>query len=330
MGKGILSLQQEMSLEYSEKSYQEVLKIRQESYWKRMKSFSLFEVIMHWTASLNKHTCRSYRGSFLSLEKIGLLSLDMNLQEFSLLNHNLILDAIKKVSSAKTSWTEGTKQVRAASYISLTRFLNRMTQGIVDIAQPSKQENSRTFFKTREIVKTDAMNSLQTASFLKELKKINARDWLIAQTMLQGGKRSSEVLSLEISQICFQQATISFSQLKNRQTEKRIIITYPQKFMHFLQEYIGQRRGFVFVTRSGKMVGLRQIARTFSQAGLQAAIPFKITPHVLRATAVTEYKRLGCSDSDIMKVTGHATAKMIFAYDKSSREDNASKKMALI
>lgn len=97
MGKGILSLQQEMSLEYSEKSYQEVLKIRQESYWKRMKSFSLFEVIMHWTASLNKHTCRSYRGSFLSLEKIGLLSLDMNLQEFSLLNHNLILDAIKKV-----------------------------------------------------------------------------------------------------------------------------------------------------------------------------------------------------------------------------------------
>lgn len=65
MGKGILSLQQEMSLEYSEKSYQEVLKIRQESYWKRMKSFSLFEVIMHWTASLNKHTCRSYRGSFV-------------------------------------------------------------------------------------------------------------------------------------------------------------------------------------------------------------------------------------------------------------------------
>ena len=148
--------------------------------------------------------------------------------------------------------------------------------------------------------------------------------------MLQGGKRSSEVLSLEINQICFQQATISFSQLKNRQTEKRIIITYPQKFMHSLREYIGLRRGLVFVTSSGKMVGLRQIARTFSQAGLQASIPFKITPHVLRATAVTEYKRLGCSDSDIMKVTGHATAKMIFAYDKSSREDNASKKMALI
>lgn len=174
------------------------------------------------------------------------------------------------------------------------------------------------------------MNQSQTVSFLNELKKINTRDWLIAQTMLQGGKRSSEVLSLEINQICFQQATISFSQLKNRQTEKRIIITYPQKFMHSLREYIGLRRGLVFVTSSGKMVGLRQIARTFSQAGLQASIPFKITPHVLRATAVTEYKRLGCSDSDIMKVTGHATAKMIFAYDKSSREDNASKKMALI
>lgn len=330
MGKGILSLRQEMPLEYSEKSYQEVVRIQQESYWKRMKNFSLFEVIMQWTASLNKHTCRSYRGSLLSLERIGLLSLDMNLQEFSLLNHNIVLDAIKRIPSSKASWTEGTKQVRAASYISLTKFLHRMTQGIVAIAQPSKQENSRTFFKTREIVKTAAMTSPQTSSFLKELEKINSRDWLIAQTMLQGGKRSSEVLSLEISQICFQQATISFSQLKNRQTEKRIIITYPQKFMHSLKEYIGSRKGLVFVTSSGKMVGLRQIARTFSQAGLQASIPFKVTPHVLRATAVTEYKRLGCSDSDIMKVTGHATAKMIFAYDKSSREDNASKKMALI
>lgn len=35
-------------------------------------------------------------------------------------------------------------------------------------------------------------------------------------------------------------------------------------------------------------------------------------------------------DSDIQKVTGHASSAMVNAYDKSSRADNASKKVSLI
>jgi integrase len=61
-----------------------------------------------------------------------------------------------------------------------------------------------------------------------------------------------------------------------------------------------------------------------------AGIPFKITPHVLRASTVTYLKQQGFQDSDIMRVTGHASSEMVYAFDKSTRADNASKKVNLI
>ena len=73
-----------------------------------------------------------------------------------------------------------------------------------------------------------------------------------------------------------------------------------------------------------------QFAMTFAKAGKEAGMPFKITPHVLRASAVTYLKQQGFQDSDIMRVTGHASSEMVYAYDKSARSDNASKKVNLI
>lgn len=311
-------------------SFQKAQQLKMECLWNELKKFTLQEAVIVWLSSLNTHTARSYKGSILALSKIGLLSLNMTLQEFSFINHNIVIDTIKMLPQKIVSWSEGTKQVRAACYISLTKFLNRTTLGVISVAQPSRQESCKTFFKTRDLVKTNAMNYQETALFLEALKKLNYRDWLIAQTILQGAKRVSEVLSLSTKDISIQNGVISFKQKKTRGTETTTIITYPQKFMNALKEYIGNRSGIVFITRNGKHVTLRQVAGSFSRAGEIIKLPFKVTPHVLRATAVTEYKRLGCSDSDIMKVTGHVSSKMIYAYDKSSKFDNASKKVTLI
>lgn len=311
-------------------SHQEAILIKNENIWEKLKNISLLDAICLWTSSLNNHTARSYRGSFFSLEKIGLISLKMSLQEFAMLNHNLILDSIKQIPPKIAAWSEGTKQVRAACYISLTKFLNRVTSGIIPIAYPSKQEANKTFYKIRDLVKTNAMNQEERIAFLEKLKHINHRDWLIAQTLLQGAKRVAEVLSITTNQISFEEGTISFVQVKNKKNSKTTIITYPQRFMQLIKDYLGNRSGLVFITKTGKSIGLKQLAGTFAKAGLQAKIPFKVTPHVLRATAVTEYKRMGCSDSDIMKVTGHSSSKMIYAYDKSIRSENASKKISLI
>lgn len=41
-------------------------------------------------------------------------------------------------------------------------------------------------------------------------------------------------------------------------------------------------------------------------------------------------KQQGFSDSDIQKVTGHASIAMVNAYDKSSRADNPTRKICLV
>lgn len=111
---------------------------------------------------------------------------------------------------------------------------------------------------------------------------------------------------------------------------KSTVISYPQTVMGKLKEYIGERTGTVFITRSGKPVMLTRLAHTFAKAGIEAGIPFKVTPHVLRASTVTYLKQQGFQDSDIMKVTGHASSAMVSSYDKTSQETNATERVQLV
>ena len=79
---------------------------------------------------------------------------------------------------------------------------------------------------------------------------------------------------------------ITFRQSKTRKLQKETVITYSESIMKTLRAYIGERQGHVFVTRSGKLVMINQVAITFAKAGKAAGIPFKVSPHVLRASAV--------------------------------------------
>jgi integrase len=175
-----------------------------------------------------------------------------------------------------------------------------------------------------------AMNLAQWTAFFSALANINARDCLLAKITLQGGKRIREVLSLTTDQIDWKRREITFSQSKTRGVRKETVITYPDSIMKALKEYIGHREGYVFISSRGNPVILNQVANTFAKAGRNAGIPFKVTPHVLRASAVTYLKQQGFRDSDIQKVTGHASSEQVNAYDKTDLSENASKKVNLI
>ncbi|MCB1116277.1 MAG: site-specific integrase [Chlamydiia bacterium] len=250
----------------------------------------------------------------------------MSLQAFALVNHEAIIDQIKLVAH----WTECTRQARAAGYISFTGFLYRRTKGIIPRALANREGSGQTFFKVYDKVKTAAMSQAQWCAFLEELEKISPRECLIAKVMLQGGKRAREVLALETGQIRWDRRKIEFSQSKMKGMKKVTVITYPKTVMERLKEYVGERKGRVFVTRTGKGVQLNRLSETFAEAGRRAGIPFKVTPHVLRTSTVTYLKQQGFQDSDIMKVTGHSSASMVASYDKTSQEINATEKIQLV
>lgn len=307
-------------------SFQEAQALRDHFVWNKLEYVTIENILNEWLQTLSERTKINYRSGMNVLILIGIINPLMTMQAFSLVNHDAIVDKIKQIPE----WQETSRQSRAACYISFTRYLSRRFPGIFKKAIPSREGVSKTFYRVHEKVVTQAMNQAQWVEFFNELKKINARDCLIAKIVLQGGKRIREVLSLKTDQIDWQKQEISFVQSKTKGARKETVITYPDSIMQELKEYLGNRQGFVFISSKGNPVILNQVAITFAKAGKRAEIPFKITPHVLRASTVTYLKQQGFVDSDIQKITGHASSEMVNAYDKSDRADNPSKKVNLI
>jgi integrase len=317
------------------KSFEQAVSLRDQVVWQRMQEINVGQSLEVWFRTLSEKTALNYRSAMrmfndLNLD-LNLVNPVWNLQEFSLVNHRDIINRIKQTQEYQgRPLSECTKQARAACYISFTRYLSEKLDGNFRRAIPSREGNAKTFFRVREVVDTEAMTRSQWTSFLNELHKINPRDCLIAKIVLQGAKRINEVLSLTTNQITADKCEITFVQSKTKGYYKETIITYPKEIIDELLLYIGERTGNVFVSRSGKGIMITQLANTFSKAGEKAGIPFKVSPHVLRASSVTYLKEKDFSDTDIMKVTGHASAEMVRAYDKSSRAENASKKVNLV
>jgi integrase/recombinase XerD len=252
------------------------------------------------------------------------------LQAFAFISHNNIVDSIK----LNGTWSEATKQARVGAYISFTRWLARKTDGLTRVAIPLKEGTAKTFFKIREKVKTEAMTKNQWEYFLKKLGEANPRDCLVAKIILQGGKRINEVLGAKIDQIDWIKGKIRFEQSKTKGYEKNTIIDYPHYIMSELKKYIESqvinKDNFIFVTIKGNRISQTQFNRSFKLAGERAELPFKIHPHVLRASHVTYHKEKGRSDSAIQKTTGHASPSMISDYDKTDLEKNISEDESLV
>jgi integrase/recombinase XerD len=307
-------------------TYEQTLKVRNEAIWERLKGITTFEAVQLWLDTLSPHTRRNYMSGMRSLARKGFIKPDLALHMFSLVNHNAVIDGIKRTSE----WRESTRQARAACYISFTQFLERRSDNLIKKGMPCKEGVNRTFFKVRDKVKTEAINQSQWTRFLEELEKINYRDSLIAKLALQGARRISEVLNLDVRDISFQENYITYTITKTRGTEKRCVIHHPPTIMEQLRKYIHNRDGLVFVTATKKKVDGSQLHNSFVLAGYRANIPVKMTPHVLRTSAITFLKSQGYADSQIMKVSGHSSADMVNAYDKTSMKDNPTKNVFLV
>lgn len=307
-------------------SYEEAKSSQSNVIWQQLEKITVEEAAKLWLETLGPKTRINYQSGLRMLAELNLLSPSMSLQAFALVNHEAIIDQIKLVNK----WTECSRQSRAACYISFTRFLHRRSQGMIARAISNREGHSKTFFRVYDKVKTQAMSQAQWIAFLGALEQISPRECLIAKIILQGGKRANEVLSLQIRQIDWDRRKILFEQSKTKGTKKSTVITYPQSIMDRMKFYIGERIGLVFITRSGKPIMMTRLAQTFDKAGKIAGISFKVTPHVLRASTVTYLKQQGFQDTDIMKVTGHSSAAMVCAYDKTSQENNATEKVQLV
>lgn len=307
-------------------TFEQAKSLRMEAVWKNLANITVAEALGCWLSSLCELTAKNYTSGMHKLSEAGLINLQHTLQAFALINHDEIIDRIKTLSNL----SENSRQARAACYISFTRFLSRRTNGLITKAVPGREGTSKTFFKINDKVATQAMNNAQWMAFLTELYKINKRDCLIAKIILQGAKRVNEVLSLTTDAIDFDKCLITFAQSKTKGLKKFTGITYPKDLMDELRSYLGDRSGVVFITKNCRRILPYQLNITFHKAGQKANIPFRVHPHVLRASAITSLKSRGYSADEIQKLSGHASTAQVMAYDKSDYSINISSKVNLL
>jgi integrase/recombinase XerD len=148
-----------------ERSYEQSVSTRDNLIWDRLLSITVRDAIEVWRPTLYPRTAKTYIGSLHQLEMHHLLDIDRTLQAFALLNHNAVVDMIKK----DLPHAELTRQKFAACYISFTKFLNRRFGRLVPVAVPSREKSSKTFFKVREKVATNAVSLKDAERFIAYL-----------------------------------------------------------------------------------------------------------------------------------------------------------------
>lgn len=324
-------------------SYSKMVELKQEAIWEGLARAKVRDTMDQWLETIqNARTKKSYKLAMQELVVRAFLDSEWTLQQFSLISPDMIIDNIKtkpvfirdrEGNETAKQWSMRTREARIACFLAFTRYLSRKTEGMIRRGVPSRDGIEKTFSPKPRKVKSDAMSRSQIVMFFEELDKLNERDAMIARLCLHGGKRINEVLSLKVDQIDYEKKQIVFHQSKSKFSDDFTVISFERpsakSLLDELRRYIAERRGFVFITVKGKVLRQNQVDRNFMKAGKRAGIPFRVSPHNLRATAVTLWKEDGFNDSLIMKATGHSSSEMVHRYDKTDLADNVTRKSCL-
>lgn len=293
--------------------------------WEELSQVTVAQAVLKWSEKFVKNTQITYRTAFNYLYKNNIIEEDKPLSIFSLVNHSVIISKIKNMAKSK-----GSAQARLAAYISFTKFLNRITEGVFPAAIPVRSGIDKTFYPIREKVVSEPITSQQWEDLTETLLDLGKiREYLICCLLLHGGKRISEVLSLRIENINWSKNEITFLQRKTMHMEKHTCITYSAYLMDVLKKFVnGRTQGWVFPGKTDSHVSYTWVRRFLSD--IAKDIGFHFNTHQLRTTCVTKLISLGASDEEIQRITGHATPRQMRAYDKNDLAMNVSKKFDLL
>lgn len=127
--------------------------------------------------------------------------------------------------------------------------------------------------------------------------------------------RHGEILSVRFEHIDFESRRIFIPQAKAGEREQVITPSLAATLLR-RQGQVGKKEGWVFPANGAARTGPRrcmwkQFKRTVERAGLS---PSRITPHVMRHSAITNLVRAGVDLPTIQKISGHKTLAMVLRY----------------
>ncbi len=144
----------------------------------------------------------------------------------------------------------------------------------------------------------------------------DAATWLFVAFGLNTAMRHSEILRVRWDQIDFKHRRINIPEAKAGQRQQPIT----KGLAELLEKERGQRddqEGYIFApsrhdSKSGHRRNMsKQFARTVTRAELDTA---KVTPHIMRHTAITQLVQSGVDLPTIKSISGHKTLSVLMRY----------------
>ncbi|ADI39328.1 hypothetical protein wcw_p0017 (plasmid) [Waddlia chondrophila WSU 86-1044] len=171
-------------------------------------------------------------------------------------------------------------------------FIRIATLGIVDPEETPKQKED--YYAVSILYENtdweEFISSMRTPfNLLAEMTFLAAKS---CELRLRLANSKKNILSLDTSQINFQNNTISFKSEQSYQVTDilghPLCIPFTESFMKKLKDYIGERKGVVFLSKKNKPLFATQVQREFKKASKN--LPNEITPVMLGWAGVLAYK----------------------------------------
>lgn len=195
----------------------------------------------------------------------------------------------------------------------LSHFLNRCIEWKWMRADQKPKIPKGQEVRKKIVVLTEAdKRALMTAAMSDQ----DPLTWLFAAVAMGTGMRHSEILRIRWDDIDFTNRRIYVGKAKAGQREQPI----PTSLATLLQKehaQLGEPDGWLFPTsrKDAKHEHRQQMSEQFRRAVARAKLdPAKVTPHVLRHTAITGLVKEGVDLPTVQRISGHKTLAMVLRY----------------
>jgi integrase len=140
--------------------------------------------------------------------------------------------------------------------------------------------------------------------------------WLFVAFALNTAMRHREVLRARFDQVAWDRARLYVGKAKAGAREQPLTPALVE-ILRKEREMRSDREGFIFPARStaAKHPHRDRISEGFKRAVIRAGLdPAKVTPHVLRHTAITKLVEAGVDLPTVQRISGHKTLAMVARY----------------
>ena len=189
------------------------------------------------------------------------------------------------------------------------------------ITSPKKDKKLPTFLTYEEICQFLDAN-------MKREDRLAARDQAILELCFASGLRASEVISIQIKDIDFEEKRIRvFGKGKKERVvpfsdiAKDAIQEYSRNLRKILLKDISKDPGFLFLNSKGERLTERGLEYIVEKAAIKCGFPLKVHPHMLRHSFATELLNNGADLRVIQELLGHESISTTSIYTHVSYAD---------